>query len=68
MAEFKAKVQVKCTETSLRVLNTVACVGIVFTNILRYFVKNEKSEGIDKIPYAQFFIQTVLTIMFAILV
>ena len=68
MAELKAKAEVKLTEKKLGALNTVACAGIIFTNILRYFVKSDKKEGIDGIPILLLFVQTVLTIMFAVFV
>ena len=68
MEELKAKAEDKLTGTKLATLNTVACVGIIFTNILRYFVKADNKEGIDGIPLMLFFVQTVLTIMFAVFV
>merc|ERR1712194_624575 len=68
MAEIKAKVEVKLTEKTLGCINTVACSGIIFTNLLRWFVKSDTKEGIDGIPIMLFFVQTVLTIMFAVFV
>ena len=68
MSELKAKVEVKLTEKTLGCINAVACSGIIFTNILRWFVRSDKKEGIDGIPIMLFFVQTVLTIMFAVFV
>ena len=40
----------------------------MFTNILRYFIRDETKEGIDNTPIMLFFVQTVLTVIFSILI
>ena len=63
-----AKAKVKLTPPILKVINIITCLLIIFTNLLRYFVRKDNKEGIDGCPIALFFVQTVLTIMHAVFI
>ena len=68
MSEIKKKVEVKLTPKMFSVLNILGCCLIILTNVLRYFVKNNSKKGIDGTPVMLFMIQTILTILHALLI
>ena len=67
MSEIKGKCEITLTPNRLKVINLITCGLIVFTNILRFFVKDD-SDGINGTPLMLFLVQTVLTITYGVFI
>ena len=67
MSELKGKCEMTLTPNRLKVINLITAGFIIFTNILRFFVKDD-SEGINGTPLMLFVVQTVLTVTYAVFI